>query len=181
MKLLREIEHPSVVKLYDTFESPGSGRVQLVLELCSGADLHRHLAGECGARRRAAPAVSCYPLRPIMLETFRSCLQDVFDLPGLIDLMAGIRAREIRVDDVETRAPSPFARNLVFAYTATYLYQLDLPAAERRTQALALDRHMLMTLVCIGVGLGVGVSTATAYDVGNSKVREAGCFESLVE
>ncbi len=88
-----------------------------------------------------------YPDFPIMLETFRSCLQDVFDLPGLIDLMAGIRAREIRVDDVETRAPSPFARNLVFAYTATYLYQLDLPAAERRTQALALDRHMLRELL----------------------------------
>jgi len=88
-----------------------------------------------------------YPDFPIMLETFRSCLQDVFDLPGLVELMAGIRAREIRVDDVETRSPSPFARNLVFAYTATYLYQLDLPAAERRTQALALDRHMLRELL----------------------------------
>ena len=88
-----------------------------------------------------------YPDFPIMLETFRSCLQDVFDLPGLVDLMAGIRAREICVDDVETRSPSPFARNLVFAYTATYLYQLDLPAAERRTQALALDRHMLRELL----------------------------------
>lgn len=88
-----------------------------------------------------------YPDFPIMLETFRSCLQDVFDLPGLVDLMAGIRAREVGVDDVETRSPSPFARNLVFAYTATYLYQLDLPAAERRTQALALDRHMLRELL----------------------------------
>ncbi len=88
-----------------------------------------------------------HPDFPIMLETFRSCLQDVFDLPGLVDLMAGIRAREVRVDDVETRSPSPFARNLVFAYTATYLYQLDLPAAERRTQALALDRHMLRELL----------------------------------
>ncbi len=88
-----------------------------------------------------------YPDFPIMLETFRSCLQDVFDLPGLVGLMARIRSREIRVDDVETRSPSPFARNLVFSYTATYLYQLDMPAAERRTQALALDRHMLRELL----------------------------------
>lgn len=88
-----------------------------------------------------------HPDFPIMLETYRSCLQDVFDLPGLVDLMAGIRAREIAVDEVETRSPSPFARSLVFSYTATYLYQVDMPAAERRTQALALDRHMLRELL----------------------------------
>lgn len=84
---------------------------------------------------------------PIMLETYRSCLQDVFDLPGLVELMSGIRSREIAVDEVETRSPSPFARSLVFSYTATYLYQLDMPAAERRTQALTLDRHMLRELL----------------------------------
>ena len=88
-----------------------------------------------------------FPDFPIMLETYRSCLQDVFDLPGFIDLMAGIRSREIAVDEVETPSASPFARSLVFSYTATYLYQLDMPAAERRTQALSLDRHMLRELL----------------------------------
>jgi ATP-dependent Lhr-like helicase len=84
---------------------------------------------------------------PIMLETYRSCMQDVFDLPGLVDLMSGIRSRTISVDDVETPSASPFARSLVFSYTATYLYQVDMPAAERRTQALSLDRNMLRELL----------------------------------
>ena len=90
---------------------------------------------------------SGFPDFPIMLETYRSCLQDVFDLPGLAQLMEGIRSRAITVDDVETPSASPFARSLVFSYTATYLYQLDMPAAERRTQALSLDRHMLRELL----------------------------------
>ncbi len=90
---------------------------------------------------------SGFPDFPIMLETYRSCLQDVFDLPGLTQLMERIRSREITVDDVETPSASPFARSLVFSYTATYLYQLDMPAAERRTQALSLDRHMLRELL----------------------------------
>ncbi len=88
-----------------------------------------------------------FPDFPIMLETYRSCMQDVFDLPGLVELMTGIRSREITIDDVETPSASPFARSLVFSYTATYLYQLDMPAAERRTQALSLDRHMLRELL----------------------------------
>jgi ATP-dependent helicase Lhr and Lhr-like helicase len=88
-----------------------------------------------------------FPDFPIMLETYRSCVQDVFDLPGLIELMQGVRSRAIGVDDVETRSASPFARSLAFAYTASYLYQLDMPVAERRTQALSLDRHMLRELL----------------------------------
>jgi ATP-dependent Lhr-like helicase len=84
---------------------------------------------------------------PIMLETYRSCMQDVFDLPGLIDLLEGIRSREISVDDVETPSASPFARSLVFSYTAAYLYQTDMPAAERRSQALSLDKEMLRELL----------------------------------
>jgi len=90
---------------------------------------------------------SAFPDFPIVLETYRSCLQDVFDVPGLIELMKGIRSRAIGVDDVETPSASPFARSLVFAYTATYLYQLDMPVAERRSQALSLDRHMLRELL----------------------------------
>ncbi|HKJ24457.1 MAG TPA: DEAD/DEAH box helicase, partial [Myxococcota bacterium] len=88
-----------------------------------------------------------YPAFPIMLETYRSCLTDVFDLPGLVALLARIRGREVRVDEVETRSASPFARALVFAYTASYLYQGDVPLAERRAQALSLDRHMLRELL----------------------------------
>jgi ATP-dependent Lhr-like helicase len=88
-----------------------------------------------------------FPAFPITLETYRSCLQDVFDLSGLRDLLGAIRRREVRVDDVETRSASPFARSLVFAYTATYLYQGDVPVAERRAQALSLDRHMLRELL----------------------------------
>ncbi len=88
-----------------------------------------------------------FPSFPIILETYRSCLQDVFDVPGLTDLLRRIRAREVRVDQAETRVASPFARSLVFAYTAAYLYQGDSPAAERRAQALQLDRNMLRDLL----------------------------------
>ncbi|MBW2244744.1 MAG: DEAD/DEAH box helicase, partial [Deltaproteobacteria bacterium] len=88
-----------------------------------------------------------FPSFPIMLETYRACLQDVFDLPGLIELLTAIRSRRVRVDEVETRQASPFARSLVFAYTAIYLYQGDTPVAERRAQALTLDRDMLRDLL----------------------------------
>jgi ATP-dependent Lhr-like helicase len=88
-----------------------------------------------------------FPSFPIMLETYRACLQDVFDLPGLERLLRELRSRTVRVDEVETRSASPFARSLVFAYTATYLYQGDTPVAERRAQALTLDRHMLRDLL----------------------------------
>jgi ATP-dependent Lhr-like helicase len=88
-----------------------------------------------------------FPSFPIVLETYRSCLQDVFDVPGLVELLRRIRAREVRVDQAETQVASPFARSLVFAYTAAYLYQGDSPAAERRAQALQLDRNMLRDLL----------------------------------
>ncbi len=88
-----------------------------------------------------------YPSFPILLETYRSCLQDVFDLPALEELLGRIRRREVRIDDVETRAASPFARNLVFAYTAAFLYEYDNPVAERRAHALSLDRAMLRELL----------------------------------
>ncbi len=84
---------------------------------------------------------------PIVLETYRSCLQEVFDLPGLETLLRRVQAREIRIDQVETSAASPFARSLVFAYTAAYLYQGDSPAAERRAQVLTLDRTLLRDLL----------------------------------
>ena len=90
---------------------------------------------------------SRYPSFPIVLETYRECLQDVFDLPALTEVLRAIRRREIRVDEVETRGASPFARSLVFAYVAAYLYEGDAPLAERRAQALTLDRTLLRELL----------------------------------
>lgn len=84
---------------------------------------------------------------PIIIETYRSCLRDALDVPALIDMCRAVARREIAVDMVETRSPSPFARSLVFAYVASYLYDGDAPAAERRVQALALDRGMLRELL----------------------------------
>ncbi|MCE2389847.1 MAG: DEAD/DEAH box helicase [Proteobacteria bacterium] len=84
---------------------------------------------------------------PILLETYRECLRDVFDMPGLIELLGQIRDGRVSVESVETSAASPFARSLEFAYTAQYLYQGDLPLAERRAQALALDRSLLRELL----------------------------------
>ncbi len=88
-----------------------------------------------------------HPSFPIVIETYRACLQDVFDVPALVELLRAIRSREIRVEQVETTSPSPFARSLVFAYVAAYMYEGDLPLAERRAQALALDRKLLHELL----------------------------------
>jgi ATP-dependent Lhr-like helicase len=92
-------------------------------------------------------AVQRYPSFPIVLETYRHCLKDVFDLPALAEILRGIEARAIRVTEVETQSPSPFARSLVFAYVANYLYDQDAPVAERRAHALALDRSLLRELL----------------------------------
>ncbi len=88
-----------------------------------------------------------YPDFPIVLETYRQCLRDVFDLPALEELLRGVRSREVQVDYVETRGASPFARSLVFEYVAAYLYEYDQPFAERRAHALGLDRELLRELL----------------------------------
>jgi ATP-dependent Lhr-like helicase len=90
---------------------------------------------------------SRYGSFPIILETYREVLQDVFDLPALKELLAGIRSRVIRVTSVETRSASPFATGLLFDYVGTYLYEGDAPLAERRAQALSLDRELLAELL----------------------------------
>ncbi|HKG09140.1 MAG TPA: DEAD/DEAH box helicase [Gaiellaceae bacterium] len=84
---------------------------------------------------------------PIILETYRECLQDVFDLPALKQLLAGLRSRTIDYVDVETASSSPFSASLLFDYVATYMYEDDTPPAERRAQALALDRDLLRELL----------------------------------
>jgi ATP-dependent Lhr-like helicase len=84
---------------------------------------------------------------PILLETYRECLRDVFDLPALTELMTAVRARTVRVVSVDTTSPSPFAQSLAFQYVANFLYEGDAPLAERRAQALTLDREMLAELL----------------------------------
>jgi ATP-dependent helicase Lhr and Lhr-like helicase len=88
-----------------------------------------------------------YASFPIVLETYRECLQDVFDLPALKRLLTRLRARELDLVDVETATASPFASSLLFDYIATYMYEDDTPPAERRAQALSLDRDLLRELL----------------------------------
>jgi ATP-dependent Lhr-like helicase len=84
---------------------------------------------------------------PIVLETYRECLQDVLDLPGLQELLRGLSTREISLVEVETQTASPFASSLLFDYVATYMYEGDTPSAERRAAALSLDRDLLRELL----------------------------------
>ena len=84
---------------------------------------------------------------PIILETYRECLQDVFDLPALKDLLRGLHTRELSLVEVETPRSSPFASSLLFDYVATYMYEGDTPNAERRAAALSLDRELLAELL----------------------------------
>ncbi|MDP9398593.1 MAG: DEAD/DEAH box helicase, partial [Actinomycetota bacterium] len=84
---------------------------------------------------------------PVVLETMRECLQDVFDVPGLVELLRDVEARRVRFVDVETPSPSPFARSLLFGYVASFLYEGDSPLAERRAQALSLDASLLAELL----------------------------------
>ncbi|HEX7837546.1 MAG TPA: helicase-related protein, partial [Kofleriaceae bacterium] len=84
-----------------------------------------------------------FPAFPITLETYREVLRDVFDLPALIDVLRQIRSRAIRIEPAITEVASPFARSLVFDYVAAFLYEGDAPLAERKAQALTLDRNLL--------------------------------------
>ena len=88
-----------------------------------------------------------YPDFPILLETVRECVNDVFDLPALRRVLAGVADRSIRVVSVDTPKASPFARSLLFGWIAVYMYEGDAPLAERRAAALALDRDLLSELL----------------------------------
>ena len=88
-----------------------------------------------------------YAQFPIVLETYRECLRDVLDLPGLTELLRGLHRRELNVVEVETATASPFASSLLFDYVATYMYEGDTPNAERRAAALSLDRELLRELL----------------------------------
>ncbi|MEU9127748.1 ATP-dependent helicase [Kitasatospora sp. NPDC048540] len=84
---------------------------------------------------------------PIVLEAVRECLQDVFDVPGLVELMGDLESRAVRLVEVTTPEPSPFARSLLFGYVAQFLYEGDSPLAERRAAALSLDSRLLSELL----------------------------------
>ncbi len=88
-----------------------------------------------------------YPDFPVVLETIRECLQDVYDVPALTELMAGIAQRRVRVLEAETSRPSPFAASLLFGYVGAFMYEGDSPLAERRAAALSLDSTLLAELL----------------------------------
>jgi ATP-dependent Lhr-like helicase len=101
-------------------------------------------------RQRASQLLSVaskYERFPVVLEAMRECLQDVYDVGGLRELMTDVRARRIKVVDVETPSPSPFARSLLFGYVGMFLYETDAPLAERRAAALSLDSTLLAELL----------------------------------
>jgi ATP-dependent helicase Lhr and Lhr-like helicase len=122
-------------------------------------------------RQRAASLLDVarrYPAFPIVLETVRECLQDVFDVPGLAGLMKEIASGQVRVVEVETATPSPFARSLLFGYVAQFLYEGDSPLAERRAAALSLDPQLLAELL----GRGDGASLRDLLDPDSVRTTE---------
>src|SRR6266536_2084914 len=166
-----------VVRLPEADEAPPSDSVlfdpeeveDLVVGQVSASALFASRFRECAARALLLPrrrpgqrtplwqqrqrsagllqAASRYGSFPVVLETMRECLQDVFDLPGLTELMAAVARREVRVVEVDTPFPSPFASSLQFGYVAAFMYEGDAPLAERRAQALSLDRSILAELL----------------------------------
>ena len=109
-------------------------------------------------RQRASQLLevaSAYPSFPIVAEAVRECLSDVFDVPSLIGLLREIQARTVRIVEVTTAAPSPFASSLLFGYVAQFLYEGDSPLAERRAAALTVDPTLLAELLGHGDGLAL--------------------------
>jgi ATP-dependent Lhr-like helicase len=100
-------------------------------------------------RKRAADLLgvaSRYEQFPILLETYRECLRDIFDVPAAVNVLRRIERGEIRATTVDSVKPSPFASSLLFSYIGNYIYEGDAPLAERRAQALAIDQSQLEEL-----------------------------------
>ena len=120
-----------------------------------------------------------------MLETMRECLTDVFDLDGLLAVQRQIAARAIRLVEVETAEPSPFARSLLFGYVGAFVYEGDVPLAEKKAAALSLDATLLAELLGkdgLKQLLDAGVIAATEADLqGLSEERRAGTPEQLFD
>jgi ATP-dependent Lhr-like helicase len=142
---------------------------QMVVAELGGSSLYASRFRECAARalllprrdpRRRTPlwqqrqrasqlltVAGRYEQFPITLEAMRECVQDVYDLPGLRALMSEVQNRKVRVVEVATPSPSPFARSLLFGYVGMFLYEADAPLAERRAAALSLDSTLLAELL----------------------------------
>ena len=90
---------------------------------------------------------SRYASFPILLEAYRECLRDVFDMQALMEVLRGIGDGSLRVHIADTEKSSPFAAALLFSYIANYIYEGDAPLAERRAQALAIDQAQLQELL----------------------------------
>ncbi|GAB3041909.1 hypothetical protein GCM10027052_24800 [Parafrigoribacterium mesophilum] len=153
----------------DLFLFPSDELRDIVTEEVGGSALFASRFRECAARALLLPrynpgrrsplwqqrqrsaqllAVAAkYPSFPIVLETVREVLQDVYDLPALTELAREIESRRIRVVEVETEQASPFARSLLFGYVAAFMYEGDSPLAERRAAALSLDPTLLAELL----------------------------------
>jgi ATP-dependent Lhr-like helicase len=101
-------------------------------------------------RKRAADLLSVasrFSSFPLLLETYRECMRDVFDLPAAASLLRSIQNGQVKVISVESKRPSPFASSLLFSYIANYIYEGDAPLAERRAQALSIDQAQLQELL----------------------------------
>ena len=101
-------------------------------------------------RKRSADLLavaSRYGSFPVLLETYRECLRDFFDMPSLVSTLSDLRSRKIRIATVDSDTPSPFAASLLFTYVASFIYDGDAPLAERRAQALAVDQSQLRELL----------------------------------
>jgi ATP-dependent Lhr-like helicase len=101
-------------------------------------------------RKRASDLLavaSRHPTFPIVLETYRECLRDAFDLPGLVGLLRDVATRRVRIATADTRSPSPFAASVLFAFVASFIYDADAPLAERRAHALTIDFGRLRELL----------------------------------
>ncbi|TQM44368.1 Lhr family ATP dependent helicase [Pseudonocardia cypriaca] len=142
---------------------------QVVVAELGGSSLYAARFRECAARalllprrdpRRRTPlwqqrqrasqlltVAGRYEQFPITLEAMRECVQDVYDLPGLRELMGEVQARKVQVVEMTTPSPSPFARSLLFGYVGMFLYESDAPLAERRAAALSLDSTLLAELL----------------------------------
>ncbi|MBL8928324.1 MAG: DEAD/DEAH box helicase [Pseudonocardia sp.] len=152
----------------DVLLDPGEVEQIVVAEL-GGSSLYASRFRECAARalllprrdpKRRSPlwqqrqksaqllaVAGKYEQFPVTLEAMRECVQDVYDLPGLRGLMSDVAARRVRVAEVVTASPSPFARSLLFGYVGMFLYEADAPLAERRAAALSLDSTLLAELL----------------------------------
>jgi ATP-dependent helicase Lhr and Lhr-like helicase len=101
-------------------------------------------------RKRSADLLavaSRYGSFPIVLETYRECLKDVFDVPSLVELMGEVQKQRLKIAVVDSEKPSPFSSNLLFSYIGNFMYDADAPLAERRAAALTIDHTQLRELL----------------------------------